>query len=707
MLASLGRTCYRHRRTVAGAWVLLSVGLFLVGTQAFGRLGVDYSGSSIESFAGFDRLDEASPYGAQIAAAVDGAGPDAPGMRAAVTAAARTAEAVDGVGRIVTPYDVPAPALRSSDGRAFLVTVELDKGLDLAARDRALTGVEDALRPLAEATDTTVTFGGTPLVHREESAQTRRDTERGEMVALPITLAVMVVLFAGFLAAAIPVIGALVSVSGGLAALYGFSFLLDLDPSVASVTTVMGLGLSIDYSLLLISRFREERARGLDSEAAIAATMTTAGRTITFSALTVAVSLSGLFLFNVVIFRGLAAAGLSVVLVALAAGLTLVPALIGLFARRIKPSTAEVSDDGFFARLARITQRRAVLVVVLVGGLLVAAGLPFLNVSYRLGGAELLPKDFESRQFAELLQARFPDRGTDPVIVVAKVPAQTLASYGARFADRADVAALHPAEQRLAGWSVLELTPAGTSQGDAAQDLVRALRTDRPDYPTWVTGNAAVLVDLQASVRAGLPWAALWVGTATFVLLFLMTGSVLVPLKALVMNTLSLGATFGALVWVFQEGHLSGLLGFTPVSGLETWLPVLVFAFAFGLSMDYEVFLLSRIKECYDAGAPNDRAVQLGLQRSGRIITSAALLIIIVFVGFAAGRTLTIKELGLAMAIAVAVDATLVRCLLVPATMTLLGDLNWWAPRPLRRLHARFGFAEAHAPSAGPPPELR
>ncbi|MGN6599588.1 MAG: MMPL family transporter, partial [Actinomycetes bacterium] len=207
-----------------------------------------------------------------------------------------------------------------------------------------------------------------------------------------------------------------------------------------------------------------------------------------------------------------------------------------------------------------------------------------------------------------------------------------------------------------------------------------------------------------------LPYALALIAIAMFVLLFLMTGSVLVPLKALVMNTLSLGATFGALIWIFQEGHLSGLLGFTPVGGLETWLPVMVFAFAFGLSMDYEVFLLSRIKELYDSGLPNDRAVELGLQRTGRIITSAALLVVIVFAGFAAGRTMTIKEIGVALAIADAVEATLVRCLLVPATMTLLGDLNWWAPGPLRRLHARIGLREhtdlpaPRAPEAAAPP---
>jgi RND superfamily putative drug exporter len=224
------------------------------------------------------------------------------------------------------------------------------------------------------------------------------------------------------------------------------------------------------------------------------------------------------------------------------------------------------------------------------------------------------------------------------------------------------------------------------------------MRADRPPFTTWITGEAAILIDFKHEVSSRAPWALLLVALATFALLFAMTGSLLVPLKALVMNTLSLGASFGALVLIFQEGHLSGLLGFESTGGLETWVPVLVFSFAFGLSMDYEVFLLARVKELYDSGLSNDEAVEVGLQRSGRIITSAALLMIIVFAGFAAGKMVSIKEVGVAMAIAVAVDATLVRCLLVPATMTLLGDLNWWAPAPLRRLHAWIGLTEGEAP---------
>jgi RND superfamily putative drug exporter len=241
---------------------------------------------------------------------------------------------------------------------------------------------------------------------------------------------------------------------------------------------------------------------------------------------------------------------------------------------------------------------------------------------------------------------------------------------------------------------VIDVVPEGSSQGQTAQDLVTALRTERPDYPTYITGSAASLIDFEQQIGNRLPFALAVIALATMVLLFLMTGSVLVPLKAIAMNILSLGATFGALVWIFQDGHLSGLLGFQAFGAIEVWCPIVVFVFAFGLSMDYEVFLLSRIKESHDDCGDSNHAVATGLQRSGRIITSAAVLVMIAFLGFALGQNLGTKQMGVALAAAVLVDATLVRCLLVPATMTLLGKANWWAPRPLRRIYHRFGLRE-------------
>jgi len=702
VLASLGRFCFRHRRLVLLGWLVAFAAGITAGVQVFPRLNTDYSGSSIESFAGYDHLDESAEYGSRITAIVDR--PTGPEAEQAVASAVTALDRIDGVARVVDPLTAPPEiGLVSPDGRKAIVVVDLFKDLDGSDFDTAVDDVEEQLRGLGEQLGGRALLGGNTLLQRESAEQSQRDTERGEFVALPITLVVMVFLFGGLVAAGIPLIGAFCSIAGGLAALYGISFAMDLDPSVPSVTTVMGLGLSIDYALLIVQRYREERGLGRDAEDAVVVALSTAGRTISFSALTVATALTGLFVFELSIFRALGAAGVTVVLVALAVGLTLAPALLATFHRWVRVPTERVSDDGFFARLARATQRRAVLVTVGLSVLLLAAGSPFLGVKFQNGGADLLPEEFEARQYAAQLARSFPSEATEPVMVVAQVPAQRLQSWADSVADLPDVERVAPAADREEGWSLVELTPAGPTQGDRAQALVHDLRADRPAFDTWVTGEAAVLVDFKALVVDGLPWAAAILGVGTFVLLFLMTGSVLVPIKALVMNTLSLGATFGVLVWVFQDGHLSGLLDFTPTGALETWVPVIVFAFAFGLSMDYEVFLLSRVKELYDGGMPNDQAVAVGLQRSGRIITSAALLVLIVFLGFTTGKLLGIKQMGLALATAVAVDATLVRCLLVPATMTLLGDRNWWAPAWLRRVHDRIGLRE----HVEPPPVRR
>jgi RND superfamily putative drug exporter len=387
--------------------------------------------------------------------------------------------------------------------------------------------------------------------------------------------------------------------------------------------------------------------------------------------------------------------------VAWLAGLTLVPALLATFGRRIPVRRALAPEQGFFSRLAGAVARRPWPVVLGLAALLLAAGAPLLSIRLQNGQANVLPQSLPSAQVQRTIEQRFPGAGTGPVTVVAEASPPELDAYlaGLRaIVPAGDVLEVGRAEA-LGSRSRVDITPAGSTQGDVAQRLVHTLRAHRPPFRSYVAGGAAVLVDFKADVLRKLPYAFGLAALASLVLLFLMTGSVLVPIKALAMNTVSLGATFGALVWVFQDGHLSGPLGFSPPGAVETWVPVLVFAFAFGLSMDYEVFLISRIKELYDAGHRNDAAVRLGLQRSGRIITSAALLVVIVFAGFAAGRLVGIKELGLALAIAIVVDATLVRCLLVPATMTLLGDLNWWAPGPLRRLHERLRLRE----SAGQP----
>lgn len=700
MFGAIGRFCVRRRWLVLLGWVLLVAAGVAAGGPVFAGLESSRASGHLESIQAYDLIGDNATYGGRVLGLVDDLRIDDPAAKVAILRAARDVAALPHVGRVVDPYAAPDAGLIAADRRGGVVVVDLQRDLSGRDFDDAIDAAGARLRALAvEIPGSSVKIGGNPLINREINEQVRRDTERAEYVSLPITLVVMVGIFGGLLAALLPLLGALAAVGGAFLCLLGFATFLTLDPNTVPVVTLLGLGISIDYALLIVSRFREERAAGADVPAAVERTATTAGRTITFSALTVAVSLSALLIFDDPTFRAIGAAGVAVVVVALLAALTLVPALLAIAGGRIRVTCGLAPEHGFFSRLAAGVQRRAWPVAIVVGTLLLAAGTPLLSLRLENGGVNLLPGSFESTQVQQNLQVRFPaGAGTEPVTILAETTPAELDAYVARIRPGLEVAGVGAASRLGSSpYAQVDLTPVGAAQGDAAKRLVRQLRAERPEFRSWVTGDAAVLVDFTRSLTDRLPWAFALVAVAAFVLLFLMTGSVLVPIKALVMNTISLGATFGALVWVFQQGHLEDQLGFTSPGAIETWVPVIVFAFAFGVSMDYEVFLLARIKELYDTGLPNDDAVRVGLQRSGRIITSAALLIVIVFCGFAAGRMLGIKEMGFALAVAVVVDATLVRCLLVPATMTLLGDANWWAPGPLRRLHARIGLRESAA----------
>ena len=696
MFASLGRFVYRRRVPVALAWVLvLGVGVG-VGGEVFGRLG---TGSGLrddaESVVVADLLSRVAGGGSGITGLVDGRPADDPAFRAEVGAAVTDLEATPGVARVTRPWveGRPVPGLVARDGGAVLVRVELEADLRGRAHQQAVERVGERLRAVDAPR---VLIGGEERAREEFQERAQEDLERGETLALPVMLVLLFLVFRGLVAAVTPLVVAVVAVAGALLILLGVSEVADISAYSVNVVTMLGLGLAVDYSLLVISRFREERAAGLDLPAAIERTLATAGRTVAFSGLTVAAALCGLLAFAEPFLRSLAWGGIGVVLVAMVAAVTLVPALLGLWGRRIKPGPAARSDHGVFYRLSRVVQRFAPVIVVLVAALLVLLALPFRHARLQNSGLESLPRSSESRQLFDTVRARFQGGGTDPVVVVVEsAPGSPLvAGYLARIERLPGVARVEARPGTPPQITVLDVVPEGTSEGPVATGVVERIRALERPVAAGVTGPAAFLVDYRDSLTSRLPYALGLIGLTTFALLFLMTGSVVVPVKAIVMNVLSLGASFGALVWVFQDGHLSGPLGFDPPGMVDITIPVLIFVFAFGLSMDYEVFLLSRIKEAWDQTGDNDQAVALGLQRTGRIVTSAAALIVVVFSGFAAGELLTIKEVGLGMAIAVVLDATVVRMLLVPATMKLMGRWNWWAPPPLRRLHHRFGLVE-------------
>ena len=711
MIRSLGRTAVVRRRTFLFAWLLVFVAGVALGPALFGALETDMGGSDrVESERAYEQLGSlrrqgpsgplggmAPPQpgeGPELYAVVDGAPVDDPAVRAGVTAAASDIRAMPGVQAVWDAYGTPDPRLRAEDGMASAVVVVFTP-----AFDHELDARMDAVRARLEAIEApTVLVGNESMVDDEIGDQAEEDLARGEMIALPIAFVVMVVVFGGLLAAALPVLLSLVAVAAAFFVLLAATLVGDVVVYSINVVTMFGIGLGIDYGLLVVSRFREERGRGYGVAEAIERTSATAGLTVAYSGLTVAVALSGLLVFDSEGLRSLAIGGIGVVLAAVAAALTLLPALLAVAGRRIRPArpTAEAAH-GAFSRIAGFVQRRAVPVAALAAVLLVLAAVPFASARFENPDARSLPRSSAARQLDDIRRTRFPAVGAEPIEVVTRVAEDDprMADYLERVQALPGVVSVtvSPVAPNVVA-SVVEVVPEGTEQGDVAQSLVRRLRADRPDFPTLVTGEAAELVDFKGSIVDRLPLALGLVGLATLVLIFLMTGSVVVAAKAVVMNVLSLGATFGALVWVFQDGHLSGLLGFDAVGSLDATMPLVIFIFAFGLSMDYEVFLLSRIKEAWDATGDNDLAVAGGLQRSGRIITSAALLIVVVFAGFAAGELLLVKQLGVGLALAVVVDATVVRMLLVPATMTLMGRWNWWAPAPLRRIHDRLGLRE-------------
>ncbi|MGN8245502.1 MMPL family transporter [Cellulomonas soli] len=742
VFARLGSAVAHHPRLSALVWLVLTAACLALavggvhGETLFDRLTTGApSVPGSESAIADEILAENQQVGSSLTLVVDGVPPETEGVADIMAPARDDLTAIDGVASVIDPYALPdtianpaAAPLLAADGQGFLVVVETDPAASPEVVDAALDAVAQRLGQVpgeleAVAPAASGIVGGETLIVDDITAQVAEDLRIGETIALPVALLIMVLVFGGFLAASLPMAGALASIAGGLGALLAMSYLTELDSSVVNVVTLLGLGLSIDYGLLIVSRFREELHHLVDDDdgsgarrrrgdgavlSAVERTMATAGRTVAFSAITVAVAICGLLVFEPQILRAIGAAAIAVIVVAVATALTLVPALLVLTGRRLaRPGlisripglravlarTADVeSEEGAFSRLAARVQRRPWLVVTVVMVVLGVLASPIAHLELRNSTTELLPADSQQRDYLEALERNYPASSSAAVTIVAETTLEEATAWTAELAELDDVTSVDPPAV-LGSYVVIGVRPATSDPGGAvARDVVDSVRALDPGFPNWVTGPAAAQTDFTAALVERAPWAAGIVAAATLILLFLMTGSVAIPIKALLTNVVSLAASLGVLVWVFQDGHLSGLLGFTSTGGIETYVVALVIAFGFGLAMDYEVFLLSRIKELHDAGASNDEAVRLGLQRSGRIITSAAAIIIAVFAGFVAGQLLVIKEVGFALAVAVLIDATIVRLLLVPATMTILGRANWWAPRPLRRLYERLAI---------------
>jgi len=743
MFAAWGRFVYRFRWFVLVASIL-SIAAVVYSMQYGGRLGTGEFAApeGTESGRVDDLLDEEvakTPPSFMLIFGNEGEKATDPAFRDGVERALKPLEDDDRVTNVRTAYEngTVDGAMISEDEHHSLVVVEMEEG-SFTERQDAYVDLRREVRP---GPFEVVAAGEMPL-NEDFERVTERDLKRAETVSLPLALLMLLFVFGSVVAAGLPIGVGILAVTGGFVGTLLLARLMDVSIYATNIVTMIGLGVAIDYSLFIVSRFREEVGRHPVPEA-LARTMATTGRAILFSGLTVAIGFMGFLFFDVADLNSIGFAGSIVVAFSVLYGLTFLPALLAILGPRVNflrlpfvHPERTATGRGFWHRLATAVMAHPWRTLLPAVTLLLVLGSPFLNIRLGLSGADTLSRDSESRQGEVLLDRQFPGTSAFPMVVVLDYPQGsplTREHVGEAYdlsrwledrpgvKDVEGVVNLAPgfsrdqyqeilsgpredlppqirnALKRTTGDHVTVLT-AYTSVGynsDEAYDLVREVRERHPDVggDVLVGGWAAFDLDLTDSVYEAAPPAIAFVVLATYVVLFLLLGSVLLPIKAVIVNFLSISASYGALVWVFQEGHLSGPLDFTP-GPINTTTPIIMFCILFGLSMDYEVMLLSRIREEYGRTGDNRSSVALGIERTGRLITGAALIMATVFFSFGLAEAVVIKAIGLGMGLAVLMDATIVRALLVPATMRLMGRWNWWAPESLARLHRRLGFSE-------------
>jgi RND superfamily putative drug exporter len=739
MLTRFARLATRRSRGV-----LIAAVLFVVLAGAFGG-GVaenltagGFEDPATEFSRAEDALDERFDTGVPnvvLLVTAPGGDVDAPGVAEAGRALTDELAAEDHVTDVVSYWsEGGAPPLRSDDGDRALVVARITGDDDQVEERIADLGPRYTRSGDGEVLE--VEVGGFAQVFHDIGETLERDLLRAEMIALPITLVLLVVIFGSLVAATLPLVVGVLSIIGTFLVLQIMSGFTDVSIYALNLTTALGLGLAIDYSLFVVSRFREELRAGHEPRAAVVRTVRTAGRTVAFSALTVAASLLATLVFPITFLRSFAYAGVAVALLAGLFSLLVLPAILAVLGHRVNSLTlwkrsVSPPEEGFWHRTAMLVMRRPVPFATGAIAVLLLLGAPFLGLRLTQPDDRVLPPGDDGRVVGDVLREEFSSEEAGALSVVpagdaSGVPASEIDAYAVTLAhlpgvSRVDAATgtycgegvaeqfgcepgqlvLTPdSSARYAGFtgdggSYLSVVPAVEPLSPEGEDLVHAVRDAEAPYEVLVTGQSAGLVDITDALFDRLPLALGLIAVITSVLLFLMFGSVVIPAKAIVLNLLSLSATFGAMVWIFQDGHLSGVLDFTATGGLAAAMPILMFCVAFGLSMDYEVFLLSRIKEEHDRGADNVTSVAVGLERTGRIVTAAAALMAVVFLSFALGGVSFMKLFGLGLTLAVLMDAFVIRGILVPSFMRLAGEWNWWAPGPLRRFHDRWGISDS------------
>ncbi|HEV3390632.1 MAG TPA: MMPL family transporter [Solirubrobacteraceae bacterium] len=613
------------------------------------------------------------------------------------------------VASVLSYYRTHDPAMVSRDGRQTYVAAYFRPKSDTRLKDDAQQ-IENGF-----AGQHDVKLGGGLVANAQVNTQVSHDLEHAELLAFPFVFLLSLLFFRSLVAALLPpLLGglAIVATFFALRIIAGF---VDLSVFALNLTTGLGLGLAIDYSLFMVSRYREESVKSGFGVEALTRTLQTSGRTIVFSSLTIAAALASLMIFPQRFLYSMGVAGALVALLAATLAIVVLPALLSVLGPRVNALSptwlaraanrdARPANAGAWYRLSQIVMRRPALIAITSASFLIALGIPFFTqVKFTTVDANVLPASATARQVNDALNTRFPPNRAAPLDLVIGAPttSRAVTALEARIKALPGVSAVEPARHAGPNVSLVAVAPVQAPLSDATQTLVRQIRALHVPFYLGVAGETAAYLDLEHSLAVHLPAVLAIVLVTTVIILFLMTGSVVLPIKAVIMNGLGLCAMFGILVLVFQDGNLEGLLSYRSLGALDATQPILLFAVGFGLATDYGVFLLSRIKEARDAGASDRDAVAIGLERTGRVVTAAALLFAVALGAFSTSEIVFVKELGLGAVVAVLIDASIIRALLVPALMVLLGPLNWWAPRPLRRLYDRIGLRES-----GPTPPI-
>ena len=695
MFEKLGHLMYRRRKAAVALFVITILAAGGVGSMVFNRLDSGgYSNPKSDSFKVYNYLHDTLKLSDPTVVIVVDAGKDVNDptvVQKALALESRIAKEPKVTKTLSYWSSGNTPAFKSTDGKAAYILVYgaaeafTPPSQEMGAYfQKHYNGTVDGLRLYA---------GGVGVVGNALTEKISKDLSISEAISIPATFVLLAFVFGAFAASAMPLVVGVAAILGAFFILYLFTLFTDVSIYALNLTTGMGLGLGIDYALLMVNRFREELHHGKGVEESIITTLKTAGKTVFYSGLTVFVTLLSLTFFPLAFLKSFGYAGVSVVSLAVAGALFGLPPILAILGNKIdkgviRKSAITPKEDGRWAQTARFVMKRPVAIVLLALIILGLFAAPLRNIAFSQGDSRMLPANNPAAVATALQAARFEGQSGNPIeiIVMNGVGKESeIASYSAKIAATSGIVTVLPPQTygkdiRIVAYeSMLPRTP-------EAQKLIHDLRDIKAPAGTLIGGVAADYTDSQDGIAQTLPWALGWIALSVLVLIFIFTGSIILPIKAVLLNVLSLGATMGVLTWVFIDGHMQWLVGsFTLTGTLDTSIVILISVVVFGLSMDYELFLLSRIREEHMAGKSNIESVATGLQRSARIITAAAILLAVVFAAFVTSGVTSIKSMGFGVALAVMLDATIVRGLLVPALMRLFGERNWWAPKWMQK----------------------